>query len=113
MAREPGSPLSPTAAMLERTARLSDESIGAQLQQLLDCWHFQIMTSSMGHSWNRQKVVEGFLHILGHCGVPLTEKEIAQLPQMEEDHMIACILEKMDETFRERQLAWPKTLNCY
>ena len=49
------------------------------------------MTSSMGHSWNRQKaepvaclrhptqfvftkaamlqVVEGFLHILGHCGV--------------------------------------------
>ncbi|OLQ09633.1 hypothetical protein AK812_SmicGene6722 [Symbiodinium microadriaticum] len=101
MAREPGSPLSPTAAMLERTARLSDESIGAQLQQLLDCLHFQIMTSSMGRSWNRFKVLEGFLHILAYCGVALTDKEIARLPQLEEEHMIAYIVEKMDESVRE------------
>jgi len=101
MEREPGSPLSPTAAMLERTARLSDESIGAQLQQLLDRLHFQIMTSSMGRSWNRLKVLEGFLHILAYCGVALTDKETARLPQLEEEHMIAYIVEKMDESVRE------------
>lgn len=98
----PVSPVSAAVTALERAARLSDEAIAAQLQQFLDRWHFQVMTSSMGQSWNRLEVVRSAVQMLAYGGVPLTEAEIIKLPRMEEEYMIDYIVDKMDESVRER-----------
>eukprot|EP00434_Breviolum_minutum_P018246 symbB.v1.2.016096.t1/scaffold1215.1/size131139/6 len=98
----PVSPVSPATAALERAARLSDEAMAAQLQQFLDRWHFQVLTSSMGQSWNRLEALTAAMQMLAYGGVPLTEAEIMKLPRMEEEYMIDYLVDKMDETVRER-----------
>lgn len=72
-----------------------------QLQQFLDDWHYRIMHTSLGRTWNRKKVISAALEIMVLHGMPLTPEEISDLVNMEETAMIEQLVWRMPQSLRE------------
>eukprot|EP00933_Yihiella_yeosuensis_P080994 TRINITY_DN94531_c0_g1_i1.p1 TRINITY_DN94531_c0_g1~~TRINITY_DN94531_c0_g1_i1.p1 ORF type:complete len:551 (-),score=161.55 TRINITY_DN94531_c0_g1_i1:129-1781(-) len=97
----PCSPASTKGCTSPSHRRVTDEQLGAKIQQFLDDWHYNIMTSSMGKTWNRGRAMKAALQVLNINGLPLTPDDMDDLMAMEERLMVLNLVERMSEGLRE------------
>lgn len=80
-----------------------DATVSLQIQQLLDEWHYRILSSGLAaSSWDRQGATKAALQLFEMQGVPFAEGEIDALSKMEESEMIPQILKRMPESFKSQ-----------
>jgi len=78
-----------------------DATVSLQIQQLLDEWHYRILSSGLAATeWDRQSATKAALQLFGMQGVPFEEGAIDALAKMEEADMIPLILKKMPDSFK-------------
>lgn len=85
---------------------LSDDAMQILVQQFLDDWSYRIMASPLAKAWNgvpwRVRVQQSALEIMQLFGVKYTEEEIRNVAQQEEQMMILDLVERMDDSVREK-----------
>jgi len=78
-----------------------DQSIALQIQQFLDEWHFRVLHSHLAHDMDRQTAVLLALDLFGMFGVEFAPEEKEPFASMDEDQLIALLVEKMSQEQRK------------
>eukprot|EP00747_Dinoflagellata_sp_TGD_P090354 gnl/TRDRNA2_/TRDRNA2_164676_c0_seq2.p1 gnl/TRDRNA2_/TRDRNA2_164676_c0~~gnl/TRDRNA2_/TRDRNA2_164676_c0_seq2.p1 ORF type:complete len:542 (+),score=157.46 gnl/TRDRNA2_/TRDRNA2_164676_c0_seq2:70-1695(+) len=78
-----------------------DVTMGLQLQQFMDEWHYRVLHSSLASTWDRNETVVKALELFEFCGIEFGPGEMDELANMEEGMMVERIVKKMDLTARK------------
>jgi len=78
-----------------------DMTIGLQLQQFLDEWHYRVIHSNLASTWDRNQAVIKAMEIFEMNGAELTSEEKEQFAELEEPEMIAELVKRMPLSSRK------------
>eukprot|EP00746_Dinoflagellata_sp_MGD_P125504 gnl/MRDRNA2_/MRDRNA2_60266_c0_seq1.p1 gnl/MRDRNA2_/MRDRNA2_60266_c0~~gnl/MRDRNA2_/MRDRNA2_60266_c0_seq1.p1 ORF type:complete len:530 (+),score=168.91 gnl/MRDRNA2_/MRDRNA2_60266_c0_seq1:90-1679(+) len=89
--------------MADQEHTYDDATVTLQIQQLLDEWHYRILSSGLAASaWDRQSATKAALQLFEMQGVPFEEGAIDALAKMEEAEMLPEILKRMPDSFKSQ-----------
>jgi len=87
--------------MADEEHTFDDATVTLQIQQLLDEWHYRILSSGLASSsWDRLAATKAALQLFQMQGVPFAEGEIDALVKLDESEMIPQILKKMPDSVK-------------
>jgi len=78
-----------------------DMTIGLQLQQFLDEWHYRVIHSNLASTWDRNQAVIKAMEIFEMNGAELTQDEKERFAELEEPEMIAELVKRMPLSSRK------------
>mmetsp|Transcript_75392 Transcript_75392/g.191283 ORF Transcript_75392/g.191283 Transcript_75392/m.191283 type:complete len:532 (+) Transcript_75392:53-1648(+) len=74
---------------------VDDMSIGLQMQQFLDEWHYRVLHSGMATEWDHADTMFAAMSLFQAHGLVISEEEKRLLAREEEDHIIQVLVRKM------------------
>jgi len=78
-----------------------DATVTLQIQQLLDEWHYRILSSGLASSsWDRVQATKAALQLFEMQGVPFAPGEIDALMKLDESEMIPQVLKIMPDAVK-------------
>jgi len=87
---------------LEDDQQLDDTSIGLQMQQFLDEWHYRVLHASLATEWDRHETLVKAMDLFELHGLYFeSQQEKEELAQKDEDDMVACLVQKMNLPLRK------------
>lgn len=87
---------------IEDDEGLDDVSMGLQMQQFLDEWHYRILHSGMAATWDRSGSLTAALELLEAHGMQLSPEEMAYFSSeaLPEEQLVEALVAKMPREFR-------------
>jgi hypothetical protein len=76
-------------------------TIGLQLQQFIDEWHFRVVHSNMADMWDRNEACAMAIELVAMNGLDMTAQEREALVEMDEESMVKVMVKKMDMKARK------------
>jgi len=87
--------------MADEDRIFDDATVTLQIQQLLDEWHYRILSAGLAStSWDRIQATKAALQLFEMQGVPFAPGEIDALAKLDESEMIPQILKNMPDAFK-------------
>jgi|EP00927_Polykrikos_kofoidii_P049156 uncharacterized protein YifE (UPF0438 family) len=78
-----------------------DATIELQIQQFFDEWHYRVLHSGLAYEMDRTEVINKALELFVMAGMPLTELEMEEIADMEdEEEMISILVSKMPKQMK-------------
>mmetsp|Transcript_35240 Transcript_35240/g.81247 ORF Transcript_35240/g.81247 Transcript_35240/m.81247 type:complete len:514 (-) Transcript_35240:108-1649(-) len=74
---------------------VDDVTVGLQVQQFLDEWHFRVLHSGLAYAWDRPEALIKAMDIFEASGMHITQEEKEQLAQLDEEWMIEGLVQRM------------------
>jgi len=90
----------PAAMPLEEEEQIDDMTIGLQMMQFLDEWHYRVLHANMATVWDRTQTVVATLDLFEAHGLVFAPDEKWELAAMEEDKMVEALVHKMSPQLR-------------
>lgn len=79
----------------EMEEHIDNMTIGLQLQQFLDEWHFRVIHSNMADTWDRNEACAMAIELIAMNGLDMNKQERDALVEMDEDSMVKQMVKKM------------------
>jgi len=74
---------------------IDDVTVGLQVQQFLDEWHFRVLHSGLAYSWDRPQALVKAMDIFEASGMQITQEEKEYLSELDENQMIEGLVHRM------------------
>lgn len=74
---------------------VDDVTVGLQVQQFLDEWHFRVLHSGLAYAWDRPEALIKAMDIFEASGMHITQEEKEQLANLDEEWMIEGLVQRM------------------
>lgn len=78
-----------------------DVSVGLQVQQFLDEWHFRVLHSGLASQWDRPEALIKAMEIFEAAGMKITPEEKEFLSELDEGHMIEGLVDRMPRAMKK------------
>jgi hypothetical protein len=78
-----------------------DVSVGLQVQQFLDEWHFRVLHSGLASHWDRPEALIKAMEIFEAAGMKITQEEKEFLSELDEGHMIEGLVDRMPKAMKK------------
>jgi len=80
-----------------------DATVSLQIQQLLDEWHYRVLSSGLAsNAWDKAQATKAALQLFQMQGVPFAPGEIESLAELEEIEIVPKLLKKMPDSFKSQ-----------
>mmetsp|Transcript_39164 Transcript_39164/g.111054 ORF Transcript_39164/g.111054 Transcript_39164/m.111054 type:complete len:525 (+) Transcript_39164:73-1647(+) len=85
---------------LEDDEQIDDMTIGLQMQQFLDEWHFRVLNANMATTWNRTETLVAAMDLFEAHGLVISAEEKWDLASGSEDRMVDALVSRMSPQLR-------------